>query len=422
MKTRRTRILAIFFTILLAVGLAGCGSSGSDKASSSGKNEITLALWDANQKPAMEEMSKAFMKENPDIKVNVELTPWDQYWTKLQAAATGGNMADVFWMSPEQIFTYAQGDALLDLNDKIKADKFDMTKYPENLVDALKVDDKQLAIPKDNSTVALWYNKDLFDKARVSYPDDTWTWDTWMDAAKKLTDKKAGIYGMLAPNNGQNFIYNLIYQNGSDFFTKDGKKSLYDSPKTIEAVEYGTEFIKKGYSPSIADFSNTTPDQYFESGKAAMVTAGSWMNSEYLSIDGLNVGVAPMPKKADHGTISAGMGYSIAAKTKNPDAAWKFVQYMGGKDANLIQSKSGAAISAYDGTQQPYVDKFPTIDAQVFVDAAKYGHSSYMVPSRADWLSMEEDMMINIFSGQISAKKGCTELAKQINDVIANQK
>lgn len=95
---------------------------------------------------------------------------------------------------------------------------------------------------------------------------------------------------------------------------------------------------------------------------------------------------------------------------------------MGGKDANLIQSKSGAAISAYDGTQQPYVDKFPSIDAQVFVDAAKYGHSSYMVPSRADWLSMEEDMMINIFSGQISAKKGCTELAKQINDVIANQK
>lgn len=407
--------MLLALTLILAIGLSACGGSSSGKSANNGKTVLTLALWDTNQKKAMQEMADAFTKENPNIKIKVEVTPWDQYWTKLQAGASGGNTADVFWMSPEQVFTYANGNALMDLKDRIKKDNYDMSKYPKNLVDSMNVKGKQLGIPKDDSTVGLWYNKDLFDKAGVSYPDDKWTWDDWMDAAKKLTDKKKGVYGMAAPDNGQNFIYNLIYANGSDFFTKDGKKSLYDTPANIEAIKYGVSFIKNGYSPTTADFASTTPDQYFESGKVAMITAGSWMATEYTAIDGLNADVAPIPKNKTKGTISSGMAYSISANTQHPDAAWKFVKFMGGKKANTIQSSSGAAVSAYENTQEPYVKKFPSINAQVFVDAIDYGKSSYMVESRADWITTEQEIMTKIFSLQESPEKGLKDLAKQIN-------
>ncbi|MGX7419326.1 ABC transporter substrate-binding protein [Carnobacterium gallinarum] len=405
--------LIVSFLAVLLVVVAGCSGGGKAKGTD-GKVDLTFSIWDSNQKAGMEDMAKAFMKENPSTKVTVEVTPWDQYWTKLQAAATGGNMADVFWMHPDQVYSFAEGNALLDMTDKIKASSVELSNYPEFVTRVFDIDGKQLALPKDYSTVALWYNKDLFDAAGISYPDENWTWDDWMSASEKLTDKDKSIYGMLAPADGQNFWYNLLWQNGSDIVSKDGKKSLLDSEKSIEAIKYGVSFIEKGYSPSTSDFANTTPDQYFESGKAAMITAGSWMSNEYLSIDGLNVDLAPMPKKEQQGSVASGMGYGIAANTKNPDEAWKFVEFMGSKEGNLIQAKSGAAIPAYKDTQAPWVEKFPTIDAQVFVDAETYGHSSMYVESRVDWVTIEQEWMMDIFSGKVAVEKGAKEMTKEI--------
>ncbi|WFR60253.1 extracellular solute-binding protein [Anaerocolumna sp. AGMB13025] len=202
---------------------------------------------------------------------------------------------------------------------------------------------------------------------------------------------------------------------------KDETDSLYDDPKTIDAIKYAVSFINKGFSPTAEDFANTTPDQYFESGKAAMITAGSWMANEYLSIDGLNIDVAPMPKQAQRGSICGGMGYSIAAKTKHPEEAWKFVEYLGGMDANIIQSKSGAAISAYEGSQEPWAEGFPKIKAQVFIDAADYGYSTQYVESRRDWVTLEEDIMTQIFTGSISAEDGCKQIADQVQAILDNK-
>lgn len=409
-------VIVSFLAVLLLI-VAGCSGGGQAKEKSENAN-LTFSIWDSNQKAGMEGMAKAFMKENPSIKVTVEVTPWDQYWTKLQAAATGGNMADVFWMHPDQIYSFAEGNALLDLTDKIKDDSVDLSNYPDYITKVFAVDGKQLAIPKDYSTLALWYNKDLFDAAGVAYPDENWTWDDWMAAAEKLTDKKKETYGMLAPADGQNFWYNLLWQNGSDIISADGKKTMLGDEKSIEAIKYGVSFIEKGYSPTTSNFANTTPDQYFESGKAAMITAGSWMNNEYLSIDGLNVDVAPMPKNVQHGSVASGMGYGIAANTKNPDAAWKFVQFMSSKEGNLIQADSGAAIPAYKGTQEPWVKKFPDINAQVFVDAEKDGHSSMYVKSRTDWVTIEQEGMMDIFSGKVGVEKGMKDMAKEIQAAI----
>lgn len=432
MMKRLRKVTSLVFALLLCVVMAaGCSSnSGGNKETKAvdgaqtgtgEKVELTFAIWDANQQAGMQAMADAFMKDNSNITIKVEVTPWDQYWTKLNAAATGGNMPDIFWMHPEQIYNYVEGNALMNLSDKINGSTIDLTKYPQFIVDDFNIKNVQYGIPKDYSTIGLWYNKDLFDAAGVAYPDDTWTWDTWMSAAEKLTNKDKGIYGMLAPCNSQNYYYNLIWQNGSDVINKDETDSLYDDPKTIDAIKYAVSFINKGFSPTAEDFANTTPDQYFESGKAAMITAGSWMANEYLSIDGLNIDVAPMPKQAQRGSICGGMGYSIAAKTKHPEEAWKFVEYLGGMDANIIQSKSGAAISAYEGSQEPWAEGFPKIKAQVFIDAADYGYSTQYVESRRDWVTLEEDIMTQIFTGSISAEDGCKQIADQVQAILDNK-
>jgi multiple sugar transport system substrate-binding protein len=436
MMKRYSKVISLVLTLLLCITMAaGCSSasggkgetatsgdsddtSNSTEGTSGEKVNLTFAIWDANQQAGMEAMAEAFTKENPNITVKVEVTPWDQYWTKLNAAATGGNMPDIFWMHPEQIYNYVEGNALMNLSDKIADSDIDLANYPKFIGDDFNIDGVQYGIPKDYSTIGLWYNKDLFDAAGVAYPDDTWTWEDWTSAAEKLTDKDKGVYGMLAPSNSQNYYYNLIWQNGSDVINADETDSLYDDPKTIEAIKYAVSFIEKGFSPTTEDFANTTPDQYFESGKAAMITAGSWMATEYLAIDGLNVDVAPMPKNVQRGSVCGGMGYSIAANTDHPEEAWKFVDYLGSLDANLIQSKSGAAISAYTGSQEPWAEGFPDINAQVFIDAADYGYSTQYVKSRRDWVTLEEDIMTQIFTGSIGVEDGCKQIADQVQAIL----
>ena len=403
----------LFLVVGLGLFLVACdGGESSDEVT------LQMSIWDANQQPAMEAMAELFTEQNPEIVVNIELTPWDQYWTNLQAGALGGEMPDIFWMHPEHIANFVNGNSLLDLTDFIAEDQFDMSVFPEGIIASHNVNGRQFAMPKDVSTIALYYNIDICEAAGIPTPDETWTWDTWMEVAGRLTDPQAGIYGMLAPNEGQNFIYNLIYQNGSDFFDENGN-SLWGSPATIEAVEFGMLFIENGYSPSAADFANTTWDQYFETGRGAMLTSGSWMLGHFTSIEGLNVGIAPMPQGVRRGSIAASMGYAAAASTNHPNEAWQFIQFMGGYEANIIQSEMGAAISVHEGTGSPFVAGFPGVNAQVFVDAAGYGSGSYMMePSRPLWITLEHDALRDIFSDQADVRTTLEQLAEDINEVI----
>lgn len=445
MKKYNRMIKMLLTSAICASMLVGCNSQSTDsnvttaaketmendvvnveenpeKEDSANVTELTFMIWDSNQQAGMETMAADFTEKNPNIKVNVEVTPWDEYWTKLQAGATGGQMADVFWMHPEQVYTFAEGNALLNLSERIPSSTIDLTKYPEYITGDFKVDGVQYAIPKDYSTMGLWYNKDLFDAAGVAYPNDTWTWDDWKDAAAKLTDQNKGVYGMLAQCSSQDYYYNLIWKNGTDVITEDETDSLYDDPKTIEAIQYAVSFINAGYSPSTADQASTTALQYFESGKAAMLTGGSWLAAELTGIDGLNCDVAPLPQSIQRGSICGGMGYSASAFTEHPDEAWRFLEYLGSYDANVIQSESGAAISAYADSQDAWVKGFPSINAQIFVDASEYGYSTQYCQSRKDWVTMEEDTMAQIFAGNLDVEDGCKQLAAQIQEVLNEYK
>lgn len=113
----------------------------------------------------------------------------------------------------------------------------------------------------------------------------------------------------------------------------------------------------------------------------------------------------PLAKGKQRADLCGGMGYSIAANTEHPEEAWKFVEYLSGEEANKIESESGAAISAYEGTQDAWVNRFPDINAQVFVDASQYGFSSNYCSTRREWIDIEKDYMTQIFQDNCQWRK-----------------
>jgi len=438
-KTGMSMILAL---VLMLSALTACSGNENKSASetpggqsvssseaspspdnvASGGEAVTLrfALWDSNQAKGLRKMADEFEGANPGIKINMEVTGWSDYWTMLEASATGGSLPDVFWMHSNEIYRYASNGMLLDLTDRINAsDKVDLSKFPEGLVKIYNFEGKQYAVPKDFDTIGLWYNKTLFDQANLKYPDESWTWDDLYNAAKVLT--KDGVYGFLAALHNQEGYYNFIYQNGGTVITED-KRSGYDDPKTIEALEFYVNFVREGLSPQV--FGDAERADLIANGKVAMGLFGSWNLTGFTENEFMakNFDVAVLPKKVKQASIYNGLGYAIAHNTKHPEEAWKFVEYLGSKEGQERQAELGIAISAYEGAANLWVSSNPTFNIQKFVDMVQYGVIRPYSNTTIIWEDKVNEALKPAFTGDMSVEEAAKNAAKVMNESLAEEK
>ncbi len=406
----------------LAATATGC-SANAPTDDPNAKVTLSYAVWDKNQVPIMEELASTFTKSHPNITVNVQLTPWDDYWTKLKAAVTGGAAPDVFWMNGPNFQLYATNGVLKPLDDEIAADKVDLDAYPKALVDLYTVGGKRYGLPKDFDTVGLWYNKKLFDAKGVKYPDGTWSWADFGAAAAKLTDKAAGTYAIAAsPTSAQEYQYNTIYQAGGYVVSRDGKSSGYADPATIEGLRFWTDLIKTGASPDLKTMTDTAPINLFESGKTAMYWGGSWDVAEFSTNEYTKdkVDVAPLPKGKQQATIIHGLANVVSAKSTHTAQAWEFVKFLGTKEAAEILGKHGP-IPAYNGTQGNWLQAHPQYHLQVFLDGLAYAVPYPVSKNTAAWQELETKYLTPAWNGQVDVAKAANDLAMAMNEALAKE-
>lgn len=424
----------------LTVSLMGCSGGNSSEPATQEKTEtkedlpkaskdtLTVAIWDKNQEPGLTEIMKDFTAET-GIKVQVQVTPWEQYWTMLEAGATGGSLPDVFWMHSNEISRYAEYEMLLDLTDSIaKSDKIEMDKFPKEIVEIYQWEGtKQYAMPKDIDTIALWYNKTMFDEAGLTYPDSEWTWEDFRNACEKLTKPDGSQYGYaLRPTNDQAGWNNIVYDMGGEVISADKKTSGFDKPETIEAIEFIVNIVKEGYTPSYEVMSENTEEALFEAGKVGMVTMGSWMlaelcNNEYVKA---NCDIAVLPKDAASGrrvSIYNGLGWAAASNTTKPDEAWALIEYMSSKEAQQKQSDLGIVISAYEGTTGSWVNAYPNFNLQAYLDMMQDLVIRPYSKSTLAWNNMSHDKLIDAWTGARSVEEVCKEIAVEMNALLAQE-
>lgn len=409
-------LVTLAFFMLLSCGGKKDAATG-DSASKDGNKEISFMIWDKNQLPGMEAIAKAYEAKHPDVKIKVQVTGWDEYWTKLEAAATGGALPDVFWMHSTRFNDYASNGMLLEMGPTI-GDGY--KNFPQDLVKLYELDGKNYAVPKDYDTIAVFYNKALFDKAGVPYPDGTWDWAKYLETAKKLT--KDGVYGVAAPMDAQQGYWNAIYQNGG-YVVKD-KKPGYSSTEAQAALQWWVDLsLKEKVSPTQAQFAETDPFTMFTSGKVAMIQLGSWMvpeleqNTEFVK----TLGITYLPKGKVNATIYNGLGYSGSAKTKYPEVVKDFLKFCASEEANLLQAKHASAIPAYNGTQQGWIDHNKTLDLKVFFEQLKYGVAFPTTKKGAQWRAYENELFGPVFDGKKDVKSTTVEYDKRMSEIIATE-
>ncbi len=433
------RIIVMLLVLSLsAVMVAGCGSEEvTGKASTTGNTETTggnesvgsestkdvellFSIWDKNQLPGMQAIVDAFHEENPTITVKVEVTPWDEYWTKLEASTVGGAMPDVFWMHINEFFKYATNNKLMPVDDA----SIDRSKFPSGLVDLFTFNDVLYGVPKDFDTIGLIYNKDIFDAAGMAYPDESWTWDTFLKAAEQLTNPETGVYGFAGEYSTQEGFYNFIYQNGGSVINTVDHSSGYSMPETQEAVDFYFDLANKyGVSEDITYYSENGSGNVFASGKVAMMYKGSWNMSYFTSTediaDKFDIAVLPMGK--ERASIYNGLTFSGAASTEHPAEVQKFLAFSASKRANELQAEHKSAIPAYEGTQQAWIDQFPDYNVQAFVDKLDYAITFPTSPSKPKWEEVEKTVLKSYAIGEITTEETFEHLSSEMNRILGQE-
>ncbi|GAI19981.1 unnamed protein product, partial [marine sediment metagenome] len=275
----------------------------------------------------------AFEKEYPDIKVKLMFVAGGQYFDKLLTMIAGGTPPDVFAFHETFKLDYPTRGIVLNLQPLMERDNFDLDKYYDISVDPFKYKGDLYGLPWGGTMtlVTTFYNMNLFDEAGVSYPDETWTWDTFLDSAKKITKEVKGRttqWGFCS-DKGLPWWTNFVWQNEGSIFNKEGTKCTLDEPAAYEALQWYADLANKhGVSPKpsySADMGGMM--QMFTTGKVAMVNGAPWMVPTFKTIKDFEWDVAVPPKGKTRACLVCGSGFAISPDSKYIDASWEFLKF-----------------------------------------------------------------------------------------------
>lgn len=414
-----TRVIATVLALaMLLLSLVGCGASD-------GKTHLTFQIWDVAQRDGMQAMCDAYTAQHPDVVIEVQVTSWNEYWTKLEAAAESNTMPDIFWMHTDQILYYADFGMLADLTHLY--DEEDPNYYTEHfseisLSNASGTDGQLYGVPKDKDNVVLVYNKEMFDDAGVAYPDESWTWDDLTSASEQIYNA-TGKYGYMAYNDEQLGYWNFVYQNGGYILDETNINAGYTQPATVEAIKYYVGLQENDWCPTQAYFAETSPGTAFFSEIGAMFFEGSWNLLAELQNYPDMVGkwdiaylpACPAPAEGDgRATISNGLCYATAAKGKNLEIVQDVLRFFGSEEGQRIQGESGAAIPAYLGLEETWSTVFEQfdymLDVQVCYDQFDYCVQYINNASRRKWKSTVTEEMVKIYNGSVSIDNGLSNM------------
>ncbi len=419
-------LVFVLFIALISVMFIGCSKSDND-----GKIVIKYMRW-ANpaEVKSTKELLDLFMKQNPDIKVVLGNESWSAYWDKLQTLFASGDGPDVFLLGSYYIVDFYKKGILENLQPYIEKSKnINLKKFFKPPVELYKFNGDLYALPRDINSIVLYYNKDLFDRAGVKYPTASWTWDDIIKAGKQLTrdynnDGIIDQYGILIPSSA--YVYetgwgNLILQAGGSLLNKEKTKATVNTPAVAKALQFLWDLEYKYKIAPMEKSKASLGDNVFMTGKVAMVYDGSWMIGTYKTIKSFKWDVQLLPKGKRRACIANGVANAMSSKSKHKEAAWKLIEFLSSKEAQIAVAKSGTAIPVLKDIaySKYYLDGVPE-NKKACLEMIKYGHNYPVTSQMNRWLDKAIGTELDlIMLNKKSIKEGLADAEKAVNAILS---
>ncbi|CAA9210957.1 MAG: N-Acetyl-D-glucosamine ABC transport system, sugar-binding protein [uncultured Chloroflexi bacterium] len=427
---------AIACTPLLAAcgadgGAAGGGAAAKPAGKASGNIRFSF-FGSVEEKAVWEKIAQQMVEKTPGVKVESEHIPSD-YFTKIQTAIAGGDAADVILMEDKPTSGYAKKGFFKELDGYLSTDSsFKQSDYYAVLFDGLKYRGKLYGLPQHWLTQSIAYNKNILTAAGVKLPpkdpnDTSWNWNTFLDAAKKLTVNSGGKVQWGFPLTGYSWTRwrMWVWQNGGEVLSKDLKQCLLDTPAAIEGLQFYADLMNKHHvAPTNEERradGNLDDTALFAAGKAAMIATPPYFHQLRTRIKDFEWDVAPMPRSKKSAAPLWPDSISINAASKNPDAAFALVRYVIGPDGQKTVTELGRGVPVLKSvaTSPSFLqtERDPK-NVRMYLDVPQNG---VVTQYTTVWDEMERANRTElepVFLGQRTAKEGVTSLVPQINRLL----
>ena len=372
-----------------------------------------------------EDWIEPFEAAHPDIKIEYEAVAFNQFWDKLATYVATGNAPDVIHMSVAYVYDYAKAGWLLNLEPYFRRDlrASDFFMEPARAVRYPDMERGDLyAIPFGFVVTALFYNKDLFNRAGISFPDATWTWDHVRAAAKKLTLDTTGdgrpdqwgfwsrpSYWMVDP---------VIHAFGGATISSDYQQVLLDRPESVAALRFLRDMIWEDRSaPPPALWAG----DLFQDGKVAMYVSTIASLDVYRRITNFDWDVAMMPVGPARRVVRLWPdSFAIPTGSKHPEEAWAFIKsaitrkqmdrYNGSRKIPFLRA---LALSPewLEARQKP--------NKRVFIDSAPYGEPLEFRPRWGEWEPAREAALLRAWRNEVPVEFAAHAAAQAVRNVLS---
>jgi multiple sugar transport system substrate-binding protein len=408
-----TAWLMLFFAVLASGMLYGCGQAREHKV------HIQLSTWGSAQEViVLKSLLHEFETENPQVRVDLLHIP-ENYYQKLQLLVAGDLTPDVLFTNSISFPIYASQGVFMDLkpllterehlkvsrqvqdaDDEVSSNKF----YPASLqAFAWKTADGrtiQGALPRDISDVVIFYNKDLFQRAGVPEPAAHWTWDQFLETAKKLTvdtnnDGDPDQFGFSFYSKPPLFWLPFVWSAGGDLFSPDMRHIALDGPEALQGLRFYADLRNQWHvAPKKVESGGVTMSQLFLQQKVAMMVNGRWSVPVLREQAKFQWDVAPFPV-GPSGKSRVGIdasGYAVSAKTAHPQESIALVRFLLSRKAIAAVTESGLIVPARrDVAESPLYlapDKAPA-HGRMFLEAIADGVPTQSPPR---WNELTEEL------------------------------
>jgi multiple sugar transport system substrate-binding protein len=307
------------------LALSACGTS---TANTGGPVKLTYFTFSAapDHLTDLNTIIQAFHSQHSNITIDVQTASYNDYFTKLQTAIAGGTAPDTFELNYENFVSYSSAGSLLDLSGQASSDSgFKSSVYYPRAYGVFNQNGKQYGLPESFSDVLLFYNKDLFDAAGVSYPTTDWTWSDELTAAQKLTNASKGVWGDFQPIQFFEF-YKVLAQNGGKFFSSDKKHSTFNDQAGVDAATWLVSKVGK-VMPTDAQLGGQNDEALFKAGKLAIWHAGIWEFAAMKSVP-FKWDIQLEPGKVTKAHHFFANSVVASSKTSHKTEAWQWLRFL----------------------------------------------------------------------------------------------
>ncbi|MCL5946525.1 MAG: sugar ABC transporter substrate-binding protein [Chloroflexi bacterium] len=390
---------------------------------------LSMTTWETpmNGGRIYQRQADAFHQEYPDIKINVQSFPTN-YPTKIQTMIAGNVAPDLFGVNVEYFAKFAQDGVLLTLDSSIDADhRFDVADFYPAVFDYFRYGAHQYGIPKAwNPDPVLYYNKALFDAARLSYPTERWTWNDLLSAAQHLTERPSSgpvrQFGFARTTDWE-VCASLIWMNGGKFFSADGHHCLLDQPAAQEALQWSANLSTKWrVAPSVAELTDNSQGHLFASGKVAMMTGIRGTIKQLRSVRSFGWDVTLFPQgTAGRAYALLSSCFSISAHSRYAAQAWQFLAYLNRPSTQVAVAALGGGMptrqSVAKGTAWRQPDLPPANEA-AYVDAGQHLRALPILPAMQAVSDLFNQQTTYLWRGEKSATTVTAALVPRINQLL----